>query len=267
VDEPAPGSVNFDRAAEFYDATRDVGDEALTATLRILEEELRGRGRVLEIGVGTGILALPLAEEGLDVVGLDLSVAMMARLVEKGGGRSPIPLVRGDATRLPFREGAFGGAYARHVLHLIPHWRTAVVELCRVVGEGVVLVEAGGGDDDGPWDELWRAMRAELGPEADHVGLDFNRETAETLDRAFVDAGARPRELPVFEYPSTDTVAELLGEIERRSPSWTWRVPDDRVERAIRVASDWTLERYGTLDVSLDDRAHLRWRAYDVGSL
>ena len=265
MQEPGSASVNFDRAAGFYDATRDVGDEALTATLGILESELRDRGRLLEIGVGTGILALPLVERGLDLVGLDLSVAMMARLVEKAGGRSPVHLVRGDATRLPFRDGSFGGAYARHVLHLIPDWRGAVTELCRVVGSGVVLVEAGGGDDDGPWDELWHAMREELGPEAEHVGLDFNRETAEHLDRAFVDAGARPRALPAFEYRSTDTVADLLGEVERRSPSWTWRVPDDRIERAIEVARAWTLERYGSLDVNPDDREHLRWRAYDVG--
>jgi len=265
VDEPATASVSFDRAAGFYDATRDVGDEALAATLRILEEELDARGRVLEIGVGTGILALPLAERGLDVVGLDLSAAMMAKLVEKAGGRSPVPLLRGDATRLPFRDGAFGGAYARHVLHLIPDWRGVVAELCRVVGRGVVLVEAGGEDDDGPWQELWRAMREVLGPEADHVGLDFSRETGAALDEAFVASGARPRVLPGFAYLSDDTVADLIGEIERRSPSWTWRVPDDRIARAIEVARSWAIERYGTLDVNPDPGERLRWRAYDLG--
>jgi SAM-dependent methyltransferase len=263
VQEPGSASVNFDRAAGFYDATRDVGDVALEESLRILQEELQGRGRLLEIGVGTGILALPLVERGLDVVGLDLSVAMMAKLVEKGGGRSPVPLVRGDATRLPFRDGAFGGAYARHVLHLIPDWGGAVAELCRVVGRGVVLVEAGG-HGIGPWHELWLEMRDVLGPEADHVGLDMARDSDDDLDRAFVEAGAIPRPLPVIEYPSTDTVADLLEEVERRSPSWTWRVADDRVERAIEVARAWTIERYGTIDVNLDDVAHLRWRAYDL---
>jgi SAM-dependent methyltransferase len=257
------GSVSFDRAAEFYDETRDVGDVALAETLRILEEELRGRGRLLEIGVGTGIVALPLAERGLDVVGLDVSAPMMAKLVEKAGGRSPVPLVRGDATRLAFRDGSFGGAYARHVLHLIPGWRTAIAELCRVVGRGVVLVEAGGNATR--WDELWQVMREILGPEADHVGLDLTRESDEDLDRAFVDAGGRPRPLPEVAYPSRDTVADLLAEIERGSPSWTWRLPQDRIRRALDVARGWTLDRYGTLDVSLEDRAYLRWRAFDVG--
>jgi SAM-dependent methyltransferase len=260
IEEPA--SVSFDRAAEFYDATRDVGDRALAATLDLLEGELRGRGRALEIGVGTGILALPLAERGLDLVGVDLSSAMMAKLVQKAGDRVPFPLVRADATRLPFRDGSFGGAYARHVLHLIPGWRAAAGELCRVVGRGVVLIDAGG--YLGGWHELWLVMRAVLGPEADHVGLDLARDGDHELDEPFIAAGAVPRPLPEIAYPDEETVAGYLDDVERRTPSWTWRVPDDRLHRAIAVARQWTLERYGTLDVGLDERAELRWRGYDV---
>jgi SAM-dependent methyltransferase len=254
--------VNFDRAADFYDATRDVGDEALAATLDVLREELRGRGRVLETGVGTGILALPLSERGLDLVGVDLSAPMMEKLIQKAGGAMPFPLMRADATRLPLRDGSFGAAYARHVLHLIPNWRTAVAELCRVVGRGVVLVEAGG--YQGGWHELTVTMREVLGPEADHVGLDMAREGDEEVDAAFEAAGAVPRPLPEITYRDDETVAGYLAEIERRSPSWTWRVPDDRIRRAIDVGTAWTMERFGTLDVSLDETAKVRWRAYDL---
>jgi len=258
-----PASVSFDRAADFYDATRDVGDRALTATLDLLQGELHNCDRVLEIGVGTGILALPLVERGLDLVGLDLSAAMMAKLIQKSGDRVPFPLVRADATRLPFRDGSFGGAYARHVLHLIPGWREAAAELCRVVGLGVVLIDAGG--YLGGWHELWLEMRAVLGPEADHVGLDPARDGDQELDEAFVAAGAVPRPLPEIPYPDEETVARYLDDVGRRTPSWTWRVPDDRLHRAIAVARQWTLERHGTLDVGLDERAELRWRAYDIG--
>jgi SAM-dependent methyltransferase len=195
-------------------------------------------------------------------VGLDLSSAMMAKLIQKAGDRVSFPLVRADATRLPFRDGSFGGAYARHVLHLIPGWRTVATELCRVVGRGVVLVDAGG--YLGGWHELWLVMRAVLGPEADHVGLDFARDGDQELDEAFVAAGAVPRSLPEVPYPDEETVAGYLDDVERRTPSWTWRVPDDRLRRAIAVGREWTLGRHGTLDVGLDERAELRWRAYDV---
>jgi SAM-dependent methyltransferase len=258
------GSVSFDRAAEFYDATREVDDEAFLATLELLTAELNGRGRVLEFGVGTGVLALPLAERGLDVVGVDLSSAMMAKLHQKADGRAPFPLLRADATRLPFRDGGFGAAYGRHVLHLIPGWRTVVAELCRVVGRGVVLIDAGG--NPSAWHDVWLAMREVLGPEADHVGLDMARDGEDQLVAAFVAAGAVPRPLPEIPFPDEDTVATYLEEVARRSPSWTWRVPDDQLRDAIEVARRWTLDRFDTLDVRLNETGSVRWKAFDVGS-
>ena len=65
---------------------------------------------MLEVGVGTGLLALRLHEAGIAVSGLDLSAPMLAKLVEKAGGTPPFPLVLGDATSMPFVQGAVGAA-------------------------------------------------------------------------------------------------------------------------------------------------------------
>jgi SAM-dependent methyltransferase len=54
-------------------------------------------GRLLELGVGTGRLALPLADAGWSVVGLDASPEMLAVLAGKVGGRS-VEVVHGDAS-------------------------------------------------------------------------------------------------------------------------------------------------------------------------
>jgi len=48
--------------------------------------ELAGTGRALELGIGTGRIALPLAARGVDVYGIELSKAMAARLHKKPGG-------------------------------------------------------------------------------------------------------------------------------------------------------------------------------------
>jgi SAM-dependent methyltransferase len=255
------GSVNFDRAADFYDATRDLGDQATTWTLDVLRDAVGSHGRVLEIGVGTGIVALPLVADGIDLVGIDLSSAMMARLVEKAGGRAPLPLLRADATRMPFRDASFGAAYARHVLHLIPDWHGAVGELCRVVRGGPVLIEVGGGGD-GAWRELWRRMREVLGSDADHVGLDLTRDGEQALDDAFLSAGATIGPVAELSYPDGETVASLLDEMERRSPSWTWRVDDEALHRASEVATRWAMDRFGTLDAAVEDHATVRWQTY-----
>src|SRR5437867_2722127 len=100
-------SVAFDRAAEFYDRTRALLPEAERATVELLRTELAGRGGCLEVGVGTGLIALPLHQAGVSMVGLDLSRPMLSKLVEKAGGRIPFPLVLADATRMPFRDDAF----------------------------------------------------------------------------------------------------------------------------------------------------------------
>ena len=70
---------------------------------------LAGDGRALELGIGTGRIALPLAGRGVEVHGIDLSRAMVARLREKPGGEE-IPVAIGDfaITRV---DGAFSLAY------------------------------------------------------------------------------------------------------------------------------------------------------------
>jgi len=63
-------------------------------------------GRVLELGVGTGRVALPLAATGLEVYGMDVSEAMVARLRAKPGG-SDLPVVIGD-----FADVAVDGTFS-----------------------------------------------------------------------------------------------------------------------------------------------------------
>ena len=48
--------------------------------------ELAGEGRALELAIGTGRIALPLAQRGVPVHGIDMSKAMVARLRAKPGG-------------------------------------------------------------------------------------------------------------------------------------------------------------------------------------
>ncbi len=78
-------------ASTYGDGFADVYDEwygqvsDVTATVDVIAE-LAGGGPVLELGVGTGRLAIPLADRGLEVHGVDASPAMVARLRSKPGG-------------------------------------------------------------------------------------------------------------------------------------------------------------------------------------
>jgi SAM-dependent methyltransferase len=89
------GAASYgDGMADVYDdwyADRGDTDGAVAAIAALVGDG----GRVLELGIGTGRLALPLAARGIDVWGLDASSAMVERLRAKPGGDA-IPVAIGD---------------------------------------------------------------------------------------------------------------------------------------------------------------------------
>jgi hypothetical protein len=88
-------SFGEDDAATYDDSSR--GDEA--ATVAFLEELARG-GPALELAIGTGRIALPLAARGVQVDGIDFSEAMVAKLRGKPGG-DQIAVTIGDFAGVP----------------------------------------------------------------------------------------------------------------------------------------------------------------------
>jgi SAM-dependent methyltransferase len=80
-------STYGDRFADVYDDWYGDVTDAAACTARVAELcEAAGGGPVLELGVGSGRLALPLVEHGLEVHGIDASAAMVERLRAKPGG-------------------------------------------------------------------------------------------------------------------------------------------------------------------------------------
>ena len=123
----AGGSVVFDRAADYYDDTRGLPDEVSEQIADRMEAAAAPEARFLELGVGTGRIALPLQRRGRTVVGVDLSVPMMERYRANAAaaGLPRPPLLRGDVSRLPLQDACVGAVIEVHVLHLIPAWRQA----------------------------------------------------------------------------------------------------------------------------------------------
>ncbi len=82
------GDGYFDErvAARSDESSAEMFDPAVVETVVDFLVELAGNGRALELGVGTGRIALPLAQRGVPVHGIDLSQAMVARLHAKPGG-------------------------------------------------------------------------------------------------------------------------------------------------------------------------------------
>jgi len=105
-----PDGYFGEQVAASYDdpADRMFQPEAIEPAVSLLAG-LAGRGRALELAIGTGRIGLPLARRGVPVHGIELSRAMAARLRAKPGGEA-IAVTIGDmsATRVP---GTFTVAY------------------------------------------------------------------------------------------------------------------------------------------------------------
>lgn len=102
----------FEDPAFFGERWADVYDDGLEGdpgpAVDFLAERAK-KGRVLELAIGTGRVALPLARRGIAVEGVEASEAMVDRLRQKPGG-SDIPVVIGDMADVPV-EGTFTEVY------------------------------------------------------------------------------------------------------------------------------------------------------------
>ena len=112
--EPGPAELFYDSLAPDYDREQFHSGVSLARrremeiVLPRLREIFTGTGRVLEVGAGTGLYSLPLAGLCRELVAVDVSGRMLARLRAKAesSGRTNIRTVRGDIEHMPL-EGKF----------------------------------------------------------------------------------------------------------------------------------------------------------------
>jgi SAM-dependent methyltransferase len=213
----APGeSVPFDRVASTYDATRG-GMERGRRLAAVLAGLLPPGGPLLEVGVGTGTVSAGLAELGRDIVGVDLSLPMLAVARERLPGR----VAAADALRLPVRTGSVAGACLVHVLHLVAEIPATLAEVARVLRPGGTLVATGMATEPVPGD-----LTEEFGRMHERLGITRRDDEPDLVIRLAADAGfdlVDRRDEPVRPVSPRDA-ADMT---EARSMAWTWSVDAD----------------------------------------
>jgi demethylmenaquinone methyltransferase / 2-methoxy-6-polyprenyl-1,4-benzoquinol methylase len=138
--EPHEIAEMFDGVADRYDVTNTVlsfGQDRLWRRATRAALALRPGERVLDVGAGTGVSTVELGRSGAYAVGVDLSVGML-----RAGRRTRpgVPLVAGDALRLPFPDASFDAVTISFALRNVVDATAALRELGRVTRVGGRLV-------------------------------------------------------------------------------------------------------------------------------
>lgn len=123
--------LDYDDEAADYDRTRG-GSPRAHAAASALGELLPAHGIVLDLAVGTGIVAERLDALGHRVIGIDLSTGMLRHAARRLPGR----VARADATALPLPNDSVAAVTAIWLLHLLDDPEPVLAEVARVLRPG-----------------------------------------------------------------------------------------------------------------------------------
>ncbi|NKI34876.1 class I SAM-dependent methyltransferase [Wenzhouxiangella sp. XN79A] len=250
------------RVAEQYDVIRGHPAEVSDEIGRAIAAQMPEAARVLELGVGTGRIALPVAAAGCEVYGIDVSAHMLAWLSRRIAteGRDNIHLARGDITALPFREGAFDGAMAVHVLHLVADWADVLEQVSRLVRPGGMLVLGRDWIDpesfSGTLRNTFRRTVVEVGTEMLPPGATAAAPPSggAAIVKTLMDLGAHPvgeGEVIGAEWQTELTPRQVLDGIRSRDDAESWVLPDDVLTETMRRLDAFAEAQWPDLDAEL----------------
>jgi SAM-dependent methyltransferase len=214
-------SVSFDRMADRYDETRG-GTRRGGLVAQAIATHLKGHD-VLEVGVGTGLVAAALAAGGRSVVGVDLSLPMLRHAHARLGA----VVAQADGFLLPVRTGAVDSIVIVWVVHLVPDPGAFLAEAARVLRPGgrIVVVSSHHIVEHDEITRLSFGLGERIRPRQGDRPEDLARLTADRL--AVVATDFTP-----FDTWQTSPNDEA-DRVEQRVWSSLWDIDDDRWAREV----------------------------------
>ena len=257
---------DFSSIARRYDATRHLPVSVLTLCYEMLTERgiLPSLGTILDAGCGTGQISLPLAARGLEVVGVDVSDAMVRIAASKTQPGQNTRYEVGDIRSLSYADATFDCAVFSKLMMHIENWRQCCRELVRVSKPGSHVVQL---IDRGVFGD---SVRREFSRRVD--GLGFTQR--------FLGAVSWSGEIPDLmsslgcetiiikesrlAWDHTTTRRHALDGFADRLFAEFWYLPAEVYDRVLSETTEWAKAQPGGLDTPEHLAGFLIVEAYKI---
>lgn len=136
------GRSYWDRHAKRYDRSTRFLSRPVPRMLELAVESARGKGRVLEVAAGTGLVTTSIASVVGELIATDYATEMVKQLETRvrEAQLANVTCEQADLYALRFEDASFDAVFAANVLHLVPDLERALASLRRVLKPGGVLV-------------------------------------------------------------------------------------------------------------------------------
>jgi SAM-dependent methyltransferase len=253
--------VDFSANATVYDRRHGAALSDDSVTRLWLAAGLRAGAAVLDIGAGTGRVAIPFADRGAHVVALEPARGMVKELRAKAGD-TEVAVVIGDGGQLPFAAGRFDAVVVARLLYLTPAWSVILSEAQHVLAAGGCLLHEWG---NGQAHEEWVQIREEARRLFERAGIEspFHpgaRSEVEVHGRLESLGFVRQTELALGPGPSV-TLKEFLRRLVEGELSYIWGVPDSVRSECLPLLTRWSEQTFD-LDRPMPMPQEIRWSVY-----
>jgi len=249
-------SLSFDGMVELYDETRVFDKGCFDSALDFLVTQFPPTHfhNVFEPGAGTGRIAIPLAQRGYHVTGVDIAEGMLAilqRRVAQSRLTAKISFQQADATDLPFPDGTFDMGIAVHLFYFIHDWKRAADEMLRVVRNrgAVVLMHTGGGTEVPFLNDRYKSLCAERGHPLQEIGAKSTRDVVDYFEHL----GCRAEWIrDRWTWTARIALQKALDYMKARAYSFTTLASDEVHSLAIRRLEFELKQQFGNLAAEVE---------------
>ncbi|MBC8144929.1 MAG: class I SAM-dependent methyltransferase [bacterium] len=255
----------YDDQAAHYDERAAIPDDAAAKTASAIDAivDLSRHSRVLEIGVGTGLVSMHLLAYDIDYIGFDRSQAMLGVFAQKAAvlGAHPTLVVADGNEKWPAEKHSIDVVFcARALHHLAPNH--VVSELNRVLSDhpAWLVVAKVSRPKDSPKSEMRRAMR-QLLREHGVDGRNHERHTDDVFDR--LESNGAQRIAPIIaarwttRYRPIDSIDAWLG----KEGLGGVEIDADVKLNVIEGVRTWGAAQYGTLEGEIEQEEFIELHA------